>query len=101
MQTAHPYAASYIVAAPTYTLESIGAELLPLAKAAGFATLSLSQSLSTGYGSRYTAHGLLSEDQDFAVTTLATGIGCTTMAKMRDAALQSLSAMAGHLGGNL
>ena len=99
MQTPAPYAAAYIAQAPAHTLESISAELLPLAQAAGFESLSLSQTLSTAYGARYNAHALASEAQGFACTSLASSTQCATLEEMRESAQETLYAIAGQLGG--
>ena len=95
------YAASYIVEAPAHTLESITAELLPLAQAAGFESLTLSQTVSTTYGAVYAAHGLMNEAQNFACTTLASSAKCHTMEAMRESAQETLYAIAGRVVGSL
>lgn len=95
------YAASYIAQAPAHTLESISAELLPLAHAAGFESLTLSQTMSTAYGAVYAAHGLMNEAQNFACTTLASSTRCTTLEAMREAAQDTLYAIAGRVVGTL
>ena len=95
------YAASYIAQAPAHTLESITAELLPLAQAAGFESLSLSQTLSTAYGARYGACGLMDEALGFAAVTLASSAKCYTLEALRESAQESLYAIAGRVVGSL
>ena len=95
------YAASYIAQAPAHTLESISAELLPLAQAAGFDSLSLSQSLCSVYGARFHATGLAGETQGYAPTTLASAAQCTTLEALRESAQETLYAIAGRVVGTL
>ena len=95
------YAASYIAEAPAHTLESVSAELLPLAQAAGFASLSITQTMSTSYGAVYAAFALMNEGQAFACTALSGTDRCTTMEAMREAATETLYAIAGRIGGSL
>ena len=95
------YAASYIAQAPAHTLESISAELLPLAQAAGFESLSLSQTISTAYGARYGAHGLMDEAQGFAAVSLASCTQCYTLEAMRESAQETLYTIAGQRVGCL
>ena len=91
------YAASYIVEAPAPTLDSIRAELLPLARICGYNDVCVGCSTSQ-YGSNYsaTAHG-----PGGTVAALANILDHPTASDMRDAAFNTLYTKAGASGATL
>ena len=97
MQAPATYAASYIVAAPALTLDSIRAELLPLAALCGYDDVCVNCSKNR-YGSNYsaTAHGPAG-----SVATLANFLDHNTADDMREAAFNTLYAKAGTAGASL
>jgi hypothetical protein len=99
--TAVAYAATYIVEAPAHTLESITAELLPLAHAAGFEGVALNQYHDSLHGSHYTAHAVLGAKQGFEATALVGGVGCKSLDGLRDAAQETLYTITGKVSAHL
>ena len=97
MQTPNLYAAAYIVEAPAPTLDSIRAELLPLARICGYEDVCVNCSTNM-YGSAYyaTAFG-----PGGTVAALANIFDHPTPDDMREAALTTLYTKAGTAGATL
>ena len=91
------YAASYIVEAPAPTLDSIRAELLPLARICGYNDVCVGCSTSQ-YGSNYHA---LAHGPGGSVKALANFLDHQTPEAMREAAFHILYSQAGAAGASL
>ena len=92
----NPYAASYNVAAPAQSLDSIRAELLPLAALCGFDDVVVGCSQNK-YGSTYNAHA----HGPHGSATLANILDFPTAEAMREAAFNALYTQAGAAGASL
>ena len=97
MHTLNPYAASYIVEAPAHSLDSIRAELLPMARVCGYDDVCVNCSTNM-YGSAYSATAF---GPGGAVAALANIFDHPTPAAMRDAAFNTLYTQAGASGASL
>ena len=97
MQTPNLYAAAYIVVAPAPTLDSIRAELLPLARICGYDDVCVNCSTNM-YGSAYSA---MAFGPGGTVAALANLLEHPSPDAMREAAFKTLYAKAGTAGATL